>query len=98
VRDVEAGLVHRALDAVGERVDADLPLDRGPARVARERDGQDVVAALQGGQHELTGAPGVDEAVQAHQRRPGAAAVLRDERQGQLSLGASLGMSTHSGR
>ena len=50
-------------------------LDQRPAGVAGQGRSQDVVTALQGGQDELPGAPGVGEAVQADQRRSGAAPV-----------------------
>jgi hypothetical protein len=75
VRRLEAGLVHRALDRVGEQGVADLAHDRRAARVPGQRQGEDFVTALQRRQDELPGAPGVDEAVEADQRRPGAAAV-----------------------
>ena len=79
VRGLEAGRVHGPLDRVGQRRLVDLAVERGTARVAGERDRQDVVAAFERGQDELPGAPGVDEAVQAHERRPGAAAMGRRE-------------------
>jgi hypothetical protein len=75
VRGLEARLVHSALDRVGERGVAHLPLDRRPTRVPGEGQGQDVVSALERGQNELPGAPGVGEAVEAYERRPGAFAV-----------------------
>jgi uncharacterized protein with PIN domain len=74
-----AAALRRGEQRVGQRRLVDLALERGAARVAGERDRQDVVAALERGQDELPGAPGVDEAVQAHQRRPGPAAVGRRE-------------------
>jgi len=83
VRGLEARLVDRPLDRVGERGVADLSLDRRPARVPGEGQGQDVVTALERGQNELPGAPGVGEAVEAYQRRPGASAVRWGEGRGQ---------------
>jgi hypothetical protein len=80
VRHPEAGLVHRTLDRVDEAGFADLALDRRAARVARQGRRQDVVIALQCGQHELPAAPGVHEAVQAYQRRPSPSAVRRGGR------------------
>ena len=53
----------------------DLARERRPAGVAGQGRRQHVVAALQRGQHELPGPPGVGEAVQADQRRAGAAAM-----------------------
>jgi hypothetical protein len=75
VRRLEARRVHRALDRVGEHGIADRSLDRRPAGVTGERRRQDVVPPLQRGQDELPAAPGVGEPVQAHERRPRAAAV-----------------------
>jgi hypothetical protein len=75
VRQRKARPVHRALDLVGDRRVADLALDRRPAGVARERQREDVVAALERREDELPRAPGLGEAVQAHERRPGACAV-----------------------
>jgi hypothetical protein len=77
---LESSLVHRALDRAGERGLADLSLDRRAARVAGQRERQHVVTVLQGGQDELPGAPRVEEAVQADERRPGAPAVRWRER------------------
>src|SRR3712207_7314939 len=37
VRGLEAGLVHRALERVGQHVVGQLTIERGPARVAHER-------------------------------------------------------------
>ena len=73
-------VVHRALDGVGQHGAGDLALDRGPARVPGQGQGQDVVVALQRGQHELPRPPRVDESVQADQRRPGASTVRWGER------------------
>lgn len=47
VGSVEAGLVHRALDRVGQQGVGDLPLDSRPARVPGQRKGEDVVVALE---------------------------------------------------
>jgi hypothetical protein len=77
--------VHRPLHRVGERDFAGLALERRAARVAGQRERQDVVAALQGAQHELPGPPGVAEAVEQDQRRPGAAAVAWREGRGQAA-------------
>jgi hypothetical protein len=81
VRHLEARLVHRALDGVGEHGVADLPLDRRAAGVAGQRRCEHVVMGLERRQHQLPGAPGVGEAVQAHERRPGAAAMRCGERE-----------------
>jgi hypothetical protein len=75
LRGLDASLLHRTLDPVGERRIADLPLDRRPAGVTRKRGGKDVVMALERRQSELPGAPGIEEAMQAYERRPGASAV-----------------------
>jgi len=75
VRRGEARRVHRALHRVGQRAAPDGALDRRPARVPGERRRQDVVPALEVRQDELPRAPRVEEAVQQHERRPGAAAV-----------------------
>ena len=56
------------------------PAIAGPARVPGQRQREHVVPALERGQHELPHAPRVGEAVQQHQRRPGAAAMRRRER------------------
>jgi hypothetical protein len=72
--------VHRALDGVGDRV---VAVDRRAARVAGQRGGEHVVAALQRRQHELPRPPGVEEAVQQDERRPAAAAVRWRERREQ---------------
>ena len=79
VRRLEAGLVHRPLDRVGEHGVAHLPFDRRPTRVAGERGRQDIVTALERGQNELPDAPRVGEAVEANQWRTGAAAMSRSE-------------------
>ena len=71
----DAGLVHGALDPVGQGVVRDLAVDRRPARVAGERRGEHVVLPLQRRQHELPGPPGIGEAVHADQRRAGSAAM-----------------------
>ena len=54
---------------------ADLAAERRAAGMPRERGRQDVVAPLERRQHELPGAPGVGEAVQAQQRLTRAPAV-----------------------
>ena len=59
----EAGLIHGLLHALGQRVVAQLARQRRSAGVSGERDGEHVVAGLQGGEHELPGPPGVGEAV-----------------------------------
>jgi hypothetical protein len=51
--------------------------DRRPSRVAGERGRQDVVTALERGQNELPDARRVGEAVEAHERGAGAAAMSR---------------------
>ena len=80
VGGLEARVVHRALDRVGDqRVRSTLAVERRPARVAGQRRREHVVAALERGQHELPRPPRVHEAVQAHERRAGAAAVRRTE-------------------
>ena len=79
VRGLEPGRVHRALDGVGERLAGERALDRRAAGVAGQRQRQDIVAALERRQHELPDPPGVEEAVQADHRRPGAPAMRRRE-------------------
>ena len=69
----------RARPRRGGRRRVDLALERRPARVAEQRRGEHVVVALERRQHELPRPPRVGEAVQADQRRPGAAAVGRGE-------------------
>jgi hypothetical protein len=63
VRGLDARLVHRALDRVGQRDVGDISLDRRSAGVPGQRRGQDVVPAMQGGKDELPRAPRVGEAV-----------------------------------
>lgn len=91
MRVLEARFVHRPLDLVGEQVVADLPLDRRPARVPGERRGEHLVTALERGQDQLPGAPGVGEAMQAHQRWPRASTMRSGERRihGAEATGAS---------
>jgi hypothetical protein len=79
VRQVEAGLVHRPLDAIGQRSHGRRALQRRAACVTGQRHGQDVVATLQPRKHELPGAPRVQEPVQAEQRRAVARAMGRGE-------------------
>src|SRR5919197_1135969 len=57
------------------RASPNSPSIDGPPACPGKGQGQDLVPALQGGQDELPGAPGVHEAVQANQRRPRATAV-----------------------
>jgi len=70
VRGLEPRLVHAALDRVGHRFGAALAGERRAARVPGQRRREDVVAALERGQHELPGPPGLEEAVQADHGRP----------------------------
>jgi len=55
VRRLEARVVHRTLDEIGEHRVADLPLDRRPAGMPGQGHGQHVVLVLQRGEHELPG-------------------------------------------
>jgi hypothetical protein len=75
MRGLQARFVHRALDRVGDQGVADLSFEARPARVAYEGRGEHLVTALEIRQHELPGPPGVREAVQAYERRPGSATV-----------------------
>ncbi len=50
---LEAGLVHRPLDRVGQHGLADFSFDRRPAGVPGQRGGEHVVLTLERGQHEL---------------------------------------------
>ena len=68
--------------ASGRRSLVTACVERRAARVADERRGEHVVVALELREHEVPGAPGVGEAVQEHERRPGAAAVGRGEGRG----------------
>ena len=77
------GLTHRTLDGVGERAIRDLTLDRRSARVPGQCGCEHVMPALESGQHELPGAPGVQEAVEADERLAGASAVGWGEGGGQ---------------
>ena len=79
VRRLEARFVQRPLHGVHQHARVDLAVDRRPARVTRERERQDVVAALEGREDELPDPPRVHEAVKEHERRPGAATVGRGE-------------------
>ena len=79
VRRREARIVHRALDRVGERPAVEGGRERRPPGVAGQRRGEHVVPPLEVPQDELPGAPGVREAVDAHERRAGAAAMGRRE-------------------
>ena len=68
VRGLEARVVHRTLDRVGDRGGGDRTIDGGPARVAGQRRGEYLVTALELRQHQVPGPPGVGEAVQADER------------------------------
>jgi hypothetical protein len=71
----EARVVHGTFGRVGHQLSGGRAFERRPARVAGEGRGEDVVPALERGQHELPGAPRLHEAVQAEERRAGAAAM-----------------------
>ena len=77
---VESRVVHRTFDRVRQDGVGHRPVDPRAARVSRQRQRQHVVPVLERRQHELPGAPGVDEAVQCHERRTAAAAVGGGER------------------
>jgi len=77
--------VHGPLHRVDEHGFAGLALERRAAGVAGQGERQDVVTALQRGQHQLPGAPAVAEAVEQDERRPRAAAVAGREGRGQAA-------------
>jgi len=87
VRGLEARVVHRPLELVGDEVGGDLSVERRAAGVADERRGEHVVMLLELRQHEVPGAPGVHEAVEEDERRAGAAAVEGGELGGHLPQG-----------
>jgi hypothetical protein len=84
VGGLEARRVHRPLDRVGQHVVVDIAVERRPAGVTGQRGRENVVAALERRQDELPRAPRVGEAVQAHERRPGAAPVEGGEGDGEF--------------
>src|SRR5262249_44293406 len=75
----EPGLVHRALDGVGDQGRGEVALERRPAGMPGQRRGEDVVVALELTEHELPDPPGAGEAVQADERPPGPAAMRGSE-------------------
>ena len=79
MRGRKTGGIHRPLDRIGDRRRIDRALQRRSAGVADQRRRQHVVVALQRRQHQLPAPPRVGEAVQAHQRRTGAAAMRGGE-------------------
>ena len=90
VGGLEAGVVHRALDRVGIAPRSISPSSGGPPACPGSV-GASTRVALERGQHELPGSPRVREAVQADERRPGAAAVRWGER-GVQAADASAGL------
>jgi hypothetical protein len=80
VRGREAGLVHRGLEQVGRGAGVErVRVQRRPAGVADERGSKDIMSLLERRQDQLPRAPRVGEAVQAHHRLAGAAAVCGGE-------------------
>jgi hypothetical protein len=76
VRGLKARRVHGALDTGHQGVVAEVAVELRAAGVSGERDGQDVVASLQGRYDQVPGAPGVGEAVQEHERFARSSAML----------------------
>ena len=75
VRSLDPGLVHPPFNRLDKCAVVDLTIERGAAGVAGQGRREDVVLLLQRRQHQLPGAPGVDETVQTDHRRTEPTAV-----------------------
>ncbi len=75
----ESSQVHRPFELVDEHRVVDRPGQGRTAGVPGERHGEDIVIALELGEDQLPGAPGVGEAVDEEERRTRAAAVQGSE-------------------
>jgi hypothetical protein len=79
VRRLPPHLIHRPLDGVDQLGAVRIVEQRRPAGVTEQRRRQHLMAATQGGQGQLPGAPRVSEPVQKHERRAGAGVILSGE-------------------